>query len=875
MHTLHRVVVIRINPELHVSDYIKHIGDHDTNIRFPADNTFSVETAGSERLRITSAGKIGIGQVAPSSLLTIKDETGGQSLLIEGSGGNDVIVLGSVNGATNRGELILKEGTSGDAYVKFSSKASTPNFIINNNFGIGTNNPQALLHLQGTGGNTQGIYFKNGTHDVVRQYFANGNDDSDFVITYDGTGGAEITLEQTGNVILNESNGGKVVIGYAAISPTNPLTIAGASASAILEIQRTSANSTGAVGALNFTASDGHSVANIYALGDGDNEGAHLVFKTTSNAAENSPYGTATRERLRIKSNGYVGINTTNPLSPLDLRGDLNINNNTIISNFDSNGVGGSNIDHIWHNDSPNYGTGGTWHFVSDTTYKATGNSVIQIGYLSCSGGAHFAANNVAIGLTTVSRGPLHVHQNSGDDCQIHMTNNDTGTGTGDGLTIFTDTDTSGIWSREDVPFDIATDGTRSIRLHDSGGLSINTTSKSTSALLHVDNHGDRNTNSDVGDSSQYVIVNDAHFGGSGGSLSANRVKAGIRNDIEFTSTTTSSTANGSRFSVYGIHNDIHATKFAYVNDGIYSFVKSTADNQPSSNGTITVRGVYGYSQGYCTNSQANVNVYGGYFLGYRGGDVNAGHVYGVYARAHNTNATSNTGDLTGVYAEWEQDEGTTITNAYAFRGYGDRDAGTITNGYILYGSFGGDGSITNRWGIYINDSAKNRLGGDLEVTGALSKGSGSFRIPHPLVGLSTTKDLVHSFIEGPQCDLIYRGKVDLVGGAATINIDTKTGMTEGTFVALNRDIQCFTSNETGWTNVKGSVTGNKLTIIAQDNTCTDTISWMVVGERQDDTIKESTLTDDDGNLILEIDKRTDLNDKYQAECEKNEYNEC
>ena len=47
-----------------------------------------------------------------------------------------------------------------------------------------------------------------------------------------------------------------------------------------------------------------------------------------------------------------------------------------------------------------------------------------------------------------------------------------------------------------------------------------------------------------------------------------------------------------------------------------------------------------------------------------------------------------------------------------------------------------------------------------------------------------------------------------------------------------------------------------------------------VVGERQDDTIKESTLTDDDGNLILEIDKRTDLNDKYQAESEKNEYNE-
>ena len=58
--------------------------------------------------------------------------------------------------------------------------------------------------------------------------------------------------------------------------------------------------------------------------------------------------------------------------------------------------------------------------------------------------------------------------------------------------------------------------------------------------------------------------------------------------------------------------------------------------------------------------------------------------------------------------------------------------------------------------------------------------------------------------------------------------------------------------NETGWTAVKGSVSGNILTITAQDNTCTDTISWMVVGERQDDNIKSSSLTDANGKLIME-----------------------
>jgi hypothetical protein len=56
---------------------------------------------------------------------------------------------------------------------------------------------------------------------------------------------------------------------------------------------------------------------------------------------------------------------------------------------------------------------------------------------------------------------------------------------------------------------------------------------------------------------------------------------------------------------------------------------------------------------------------------------------------------------------------------------------------------------------------------------GALSKASGSFKINHPLEAKTDTHHLVHSFIEGPQADNIYRGKVDLVAGSATANIDT------------------------------------------------------------------------------------------------------
>jgi len=165
----------------------------------------------------------------------------------------------------------------------------------------------------------------------------------------------------------------------------------------------------------------------------------------------------------------------------------------------------------------------------------------------------------------------------------------------------------------------------------------------------------------------------------------------------------------------------------------------------------------------------------------------------------------------------------------------------------------GGDGSIIFYAGGGMLGTLNMRIfNNSVTVYGSLTKGSGSFRIPHPLAGLSTTKDLVHSFIEGPQCDNLYRGKIDLVGGTATVNLDTKSDMTAGTFVALNRDVQCFTTNESGWTAVKGSVSGNILTITAQDNSCTDTISWLVIGERQDDTIKSSNLTDATGKLIME-----------------------
>ena len=91
-----------------------------------------------------------------------------------------------------------------------------------------------------------------------------------------------------------------------------------------------------------------------------------------------------------------------------------------------------------------------------------------------------------------------------------------------------------------------------------------------------------------------------------------------------------------------------------------------------------------------------------------------------------------------------------------------------------------------------------------------------------------------------------------LANGRATVDIDNAFNMTSGTFDALNRDMQCFTSNESGWKPVRGSVVGATLVIESRDLSSSDVVSWMVLGERQDPHMFESSLTDENGRLIAE-----------------------
>ena len=194
--------------------------------------------------------------------------------------------------------------------------------------------------------------------------------------------------------------------------------------------------------------------------------------------------------------------------------------------------------------------------------------------------------------------------------------------------------------------------------------------------------------------------------------------------------------------------------------------------------------------------------------------------------RALWASGTLNASTANGVEAAtyWiRQADGDAYINSYAQTGHNWFDAPD-------------SGSITTL--MSLNTS------GNLAVTGSLSKGSGSFDIPHPVL---EDKRLRHSFIEGPYADLIYRGTVTLGAEPVTICMDEQYGMAEGTWKALNTNPWSMVSASGKL--VEWSLDECELTITGDEGTV---CQWMVIGERKDQHMIDTDSTDNDGRLILE-----------------------
>jgi hypothetical protein len=88
--------------------------------------------------------------------------------------------------------------------------------------------------------------------------------------------------------------------------------------------------------------------------------------------------------------------------------------------------------------------------------------------------------------------------------------------------------------------------------------------------------------------------------------------------------------------------------------------------------------------------------------------------------------------------------------------------AGTGNIGYGVYGFSSSAEAFAGAFAGRVTYQEQLSIGSSLSVTGALSKGSGTFKIDHPLD--PTNKFLYHSFVESPDMKNIYDGVVVLDG---------------------------------------------------------------------------------------------------------------
>ena len=211
--------------DVDIADKIVHTGDTNTAIRFPAADTITAETGGSERLRINSAGLVGIGTDNPLAVLHV-----------EKSGTSQVLARFESNMGTNDNRsLALTSPTSDSASLPFTfSTGNSIQFKIDahivhidpdGRLGIGTDSvgedlvihdvsPSLKLTSTSTVGNTN-IYFgdMDGSTQGRIQYHNNG----DFLRFYTNGDNERLRIASDGKIGINTTTGTNTVnIGGAA-----------------------------------------------------------------------------------------------------------------------------------------------------------------------------------------------------------------------------------------------------------------------------------------------------------------------------------------------------------------------------------------------------------------------------------------------------------------------------------------------------------------------------------------------------------------------------------------------------------------------------------------------------------------------------------
>jgi len=149
----------RIDGNLYLTSNIIHTGDTDTKISFDTD-TIKFDTAGSERIRITSGGNVGIGTTSPSTDLEIGDSSGNAAITINKStSGTGTLYFD--NAGSNK---VYLQADSGEHLRIATNNTERIRVTDGGNVLIGTTTDSGNRLQVEQSGSTAGILVKNGTN---------------------------------------------------------------------------------------------------------------------------------------------------------------------------------------------------------------------------------------------------------------------------------------------------------------------------------------------------------------------------------------------------------------------------------------------------------------------------------------------------------------------------------------------------------------------------------------------------------------------------------------------------------------------------------------------------------------------------------------
>lgn len=156
---------IFVDGEVSIKQNIVHNDDTDTKFGFVANDNFAISTAGSERVRVTSGGSVGVGTNNPAEKLHVKGSGASTSIKLEsGVAGNTILKLennGGGNGSSG-GESHIYFGTYNTFPIGPNDDRGKISYYHNLSSGSGndymsfTTNSNERLRIKGDGAIQQG-----------------------------------------------------------------------------------------------------------------------------------------------------------------------------------------------------------------------------------------------------------------------------------------------------------------------------------------------------------------------------------------------------------------------------------------------------------------------------------------------------------------------------------------------------------------------------------------------------------------------------------------------------------------------------------------------------------------------------------------------